>query len=175
MVKIIEIKKEKPVEKEEEKKEIDEKEEPKKESEMKRSSFIVEKTPLSDWEDVLAKKINPTLDRRIVSTTQGVIPRTNLENSLEDVPTEQTEEKKPESYSTDQSSYMGKGGVLGEATGTRRVEEFMKDPTVKTIGNWNPQFENSAQPKMYEIKRNADETLKTLHETEAFRKYSTRR
>ncbi len=128
------------------------------------------------WDAVLSKDVNPTLDRRIISSG-GFSLGGNLESSLEDVPSENIDEdKKPETYKLDSSSYMGKGGVLGDVTdNTKRVEEFVNEGPVRTFNQWNPEFENSAQLKMYEVKNNVEDTLKEPHEAEAFQKYSTRR
>ncbi len=178
MVKIVEVKSEKKSEKPVEKK----LEEIKKEKvldkgldESEESLLAIADSQDSGWDEVLDSNASPTLDRRIVRSTPGFSLVGNLENSLEDVPVENIDENKPiENYKNDSSSYMGKGGVLGQTTETRRVEEFLHDGPVKTINNWRPEFEDTSVAKMYDIKRKAEDTLGDVNGA-AFQKYTPRR
>lgn len=165
----VDSKKEKPAEKVEDKK-IDEELDESEESLLEIADFQD-----SGWDEVLDSDANPTLDRRIIRSAPNFSLSGSLESSLEDVSMENVDESKPvENYKSDSSSYMGKGGVLGQMTETRRVEEFMQDGPVRTINNWKPEFEDTSVAKMYDVKRKAEDTLGDVNGA-TFQKYTPRR
>ena len=177
MPKIVEIKSEPKKEtkaKEESKKEEIEGELDEELDESENSLLAIADSHDSGWDEVLDSNASPTLDRRIVRST-GFSLGANLESSLEDVPMENVDENKPvENYKNDSSSYIGKGGVLGAMTETRRVDEFLNDGPIRTVNNWKPEFEDTNAPKAYEVKRNAEETLEDVNGV-AFQKYTPKR
>jgi hypothetical protein len=178
MPKIVEIKPEPKEESNVDEEESEEKTEEDVDEELKKSEddlLAIADSNDEGWESVIDSNASPTLDRRVIRQTGDFSLRTNLESSLEDVPTENNdEEKKPEVYKLSDNSYMGKGGVLGEMGETRRVEEFSHDGPVKTLNQWKSEFEDTNTPKAYEVKRKVEDTIRDASGV-AFQKYSPKR
>jgi len=126
----------------------------------KDEEIVVEDSSINDWG--MDERISTSLGQRMAVTSSADFDmrRNNLEDSLEDVEVKSSDTKPLEVYSSNSSTYMGAGGIVGGAAEVRSIDELNAEGDFAEIKNWDPVRKDSSDPKMYDLQSNATEADK---------------
>lgn len=157
---------EKPVEKKSEKKQ---------EEKLEKSSILSEEQT-SGWEKLIDSDATSTLNQKITQTTPWLAPvKEKLEDALAEIPDSETDKKTKGPYdqkTSDSNSYIETSRTFNGTVETKSIEDLGNFNQVRTF---NTMQQDTRQENVYDMKRNADETLNRNWGVEGVKKYQSTR